>query len=280
VDVTATSYVFAGGAAQNHQFVVQAVTAGGDAGAKSEPQPWAKQDPLTAPANFVVTSALNGLDLTWGAVTGASKYRLTDADTPGFSVETDRTTYVLPMSVYASHHFSIRAVSGSRTGPEALIAWTPAHELTDPEATLAYKLTSSMVKAGSCTADTADEDKSIYVSAAVSCDPTAAGPSGPPVVFALQLKPGTQNAFEKDHFGTFESRVGCENSYPDAGTQSTWELSNKTIGDEFCFRASNGTSVFAWTYYDDNVCIQVEGGLPTTRTGLHTWWGNHVTLLQ
>jgi hypothetical protein len=127
-----------------------------------------------------------------------------------------------------------------------------------------------LAEPGSCQADTSDEE-STYVSAAVSCTPASPiGADGPQSLFASQLT-GSQNAYEQDQFGKMQLKAGCESYYPESGTHATWSIDGKTMGDEYCFE-NGGHNVFAWTYYKENISIQIEGTAPTTRTGLHDWW--------
>jgi hypothetical protein len=273
-----TSYVFEGAATKDHRFVVQAVDKDGSAGAKSEPEVWAKR--VAAPTTFQATAADFDLQLTWSKVAGASGYQLRDEDDPSFTPETiTGTSYTVKNAIYSTHHFTVAALSDGDAGAATTATYTPLHELTADQAALAYKLTTDLVDPTSCKGDSADEEN-VYVSAAVSCIPTDPGGSGPPILYASQLTSGDQNNYEQDHFGRMQSKVGCEDSFPASGTHATWQLSGTTIGDEYCFQASNLTNVFAWTYYDENIVIQIEGKYPATRSGMHEWWGNHVTLLR
>jgi hypothetical protein len=99
-----------------------------------------------------------------------------------------------------------------------------------------------------------------------------------------QINDGDYQSFVDTHFGTnLPHKAGCDDSYPDAGTRWTWvdTGTNKTQGDEFCFyNASRSISVFSWSYYQQNIVIQIEGTYPTTRTGLHNWWSNSDTTLK
>jgi hypothetical protein len=280
--VPGTSHVFADAAGENHRFVVQAYDADGKAGTKSVPASWAKQEPLVAPAEVTAVQSGNDLSVSWSAVPNATGYLLRDAGDSSFSPATiSGTSYTVTDAIYAPHQFEVAAVNGSETGPNATSAsYTPAHQLSAGQQAMAYKMPTSLVKPGTCTADTADENSSIYVSAAVSCEPASgARHDGPQVLYALQLTPGDQNKYEQAHFGHMASRAGCESSFPASGTHGVWSVNGKTQGDEYCY-ANNGHNVFAWTYYRENIAIQIEGTSPTTRSGLHAWWQARSAELQ
>jgi hypothetical protein len=263
--------VFKGAAAQDHRFVVTAYSSGGRAGRGSAPVLWRKLLPLTAPTGLTAKQSAFDLDLSWSAVRNATGYQLRDEDDPSFDPAiSSGTTYVAKNAIYSSHIFTVTAVNGSRTGQPATTSWTPKHKLSAGEMALAYRLPSSFVVPGSCQSSAPDSD---YISAEVSCDPASPRSDGPTILYADQIKSGDESAYESRAFGSnLPSRAGCHNVYPASGTEGTWSSDGKTIGNEYCFLASNGDSVFAWTYSADSIVLQIQGAPPATRTGLNAWW--------
>jgi hypothetical protein len=218
------------------------------------------------------------LDVTWSPVAHATSYLLSDSTSSGQPTTVNGTSYTVTDAVYSEHSFVVKAVAGSTTGPDSDAGtWTPANTLSTAEATLAYKLPDTLAAPGSCSADTTTEQKySSLVTAVIRCDPIVHGRNnGPAYLYADQLAAGKQKAFERSFYGgaLHTDKAGCANNYPDSGTHSVWWIGSakNVMGDEFCF-ASSDSSSFAWTYYRENVVIQVEGPPPTTRSGLHAWW--------
>jgi hypothetical protein len=272
--VTGTSHVFEGAGLQDHRFVVQAYTADETAGQKSGPTQWQKvAAPLDAPASLRVSRSGFDLRLSWPAVDGADGYRLRDLKNSSFKPDIVHGTVVRVHDVsLTAHRYQVVAVRGSETSEAVTEAYQPSNHLSAGEAVLAYKLPDSLAKPGTCSSFTHSARLRGLVSAAVSCDPAHPGAHGPADLYALQLKPGTQNEYERRLYGHPKVQSGCGNGYPSSGTQGSWTFHGKRMGDEYCFLTSSGVSLFAWTYYRQNILFSSEGSAPTTRSGLHTWW--------
>jgi hypothetical protein len=184
------------------------------------------------------------------------------------------TSYVVRNASLTAHHFSVSAVQDGAPGPQATEAFAPKHTLSAAEAALAYRVQSSVVVPGSCEAHTGDALERRYVEAAISCRPVGARLHKPTFLYVTQLKPGTQNAYERARFASdMDTGGGCGDGpgYPEHGVRGTWTANHKTYGDTYCFVAGN-YSVLVWTYYQGNVVFEANGRAPTTRTGLWNWW--------
>jgi hypothetical protein len=274
-NVSGTSVVFRGAATKDHQFVVVAVDADGSAGEKSAPEVWKGHQPLAAPISLTITSDGNNLALSWAPVEGATSYELRDLKDPSWSPGAiEETAYTVEDAIYSPAEFAVRALDSSGAGQAVTQTWTPDHQLSRDEAQLAYSLPTTWVVAGSCVSEADEVDDN--VSAVVSCEPLNPGSDGPELLFANQLSSGNQQTYENDHFPAAmrDEREGCDDSYPTNGTHWTWtySTSESAAGDYICFVGGEGTNAFVWTYYAENIAVQIQGSGSATRTGLYSWW--------
>jgi hypothetical protein len=281
-----TQYVFPNAAGTDHQFVVQAVTSDGTAGAKSSPATWTKHVALVAPAGFQISTAGFNLRLSWAAVNGATGYQLRDLSNPSFTPDTiNDTSIIVDNSSLTSHQYTVAAVSGSETGPPASQKYSPQNDLSAAEAALAYKLPSSMVRTGSCKAYHSDENHAGWnVIAAIYCTPAAgARADGPKIVYVDQTRPGRLRDYERGYFGISRIGGGCNSSYPASGVKGTWNYKKgePIQGDTFCRINSSNYAEWAWSYTKDNIMMEVAGSATTTsRAGLFNWWQSRNAALR
>jgi hypothetical protein len=281
--VSSASATFGTGATQNHTFVVTAYTKDNKGGDKSQSATWSAV--LAGPKDVSISASGNDLNMTWSAVPGAASYQVGASDDSSFQPQSvSGTSVTLKNVVYTEHHFVVSAVQGGKAGLPSFKAWTPDKPLTAAQAALAYKLPADMVEPGSCISSYVTGTDKSYVSAVVSCSPANVSSSdGPKNLYADQINDGDYQSFVNSHFGTnLPQRKGCDDSFPSAVSQWYWvNGNNQKQGDEFCwYNSDSDTSVFAWSYLAANVVVQVEGSYPTTRTGLHDWWGTNLDFLN
>jgi hypothetical protein len=215
--------------------------------------------------------------LMWGAVQGATRYRITDNADPKAQplyAPADAAPMVdIPYSVYTMHEWVVQAMNGDTAGARSKpMMWpmSPFEPLSMDDAAVAYQIPIKTVLSGYCVHAAPVGG----ASGAVSCQPRGRLRQGPAHVLGLQFKSASALA---DYLGAFRSSQAhhgaCSASQPAAGVSGTSPY-------PYACKISGGVARLVWTYPGTSVALVAEGAFPTDMGVEYSWWKRYAAPLN